>query len=108
MNTITLSDKEKKELAIMNSIAGFNPTGQMQLKNGVFIPQGNPAQVVSVSTLQKESLQSAQNNTLNPQTTSQVAIKETFINNNTNNNNKELILLIILIIMTLYIIMSKY
>ncbi len=107
MNTITLSDKEKKELAIMNSIAGFNPTGQMQLKNGVFVPQGNPAQVVSVSTLQKESLQSVQNNTLNSQTTSQVAIKETFINN-TNNNNKELILLIILIIMTLYIIMSKY
>lgn len=92
-----LSDKEKKEIEIMNSIAGFNPTGQMTLKNGIFLPQGNPAQVVSITTLQKQSLSNIQNNTLNTQSLTPTTIQENFTNSNKSGYNINLLIVLLMI-----------
>jgi hypothetical protein len=105
MNMSNLDKDELKKIQIMNSFVGMNPTGQLSLNNGVFKSQGNPAQIMTTAALQKQSLQSSANNTLNQ--TSNVKVNETFENKFENKKNilfsKQSILFIILFSISIFI-----
>ncbi len=114
-NISTLNAEDLRKIQIMNNLAGMNPTGQLILNNGVFKSIGNPAQIVTTSTLQQQSLQSSANNSFNSNSNTPIQISENFENKSNNLINFYNIdniyfvffVIIILLLLFLYIILNN-
>ena len=112
LNMNSLNSEELKKIQIMNNLAGMNPTGQLLFDNGIFKSQGNPALIVTNSTLQKKNLEKTANNSYNSNANTPVKISETFQNKSLNYNNdlirntsKQIFFVYLLIIILLSILL---
>jgi hypothetical protein len=112
LNMNSLNSEELKKIQIMNNLAGMNPTGQLLFDNGIFKSQGNPALIVTNSTLQKKNLEKTANNSYNSNVNTPVKISETFQNKSLNYNNdlirntsKQIFFVYLLIIILLSILL---